>query len=71
MHFREQIKKTMDEYAAKENESEQGPIRGHKSKEDELVPITTPNPTKATDEEKKKKRRASGRKRVAGQKPDG
>ena len=54
MHFREQIKKTMDEYAAKENESEQGPIRGHKSKEDELVPITTPNPTKATDEEKKR-----------------
>ena len=54
MRFREQIKKTMDEYEAKENESVQGPIYGNTPKEKELASITTAGPTTATPEEKHK-----------------
>ena len=42
--FREQIKKVMDEYDAKQNESKQGPLGGNKDKEDELNSITVPPP---------------------------
>lgn len=52
MHFRERIKKTMDEHEAKINESVYGPIHGNRPKEEELGTVTTPNPTTATPEEK-------------------
>lgn len=51
MHFRNLIRETMDNYDAKINESEQGPIYGNKRKEEELGPITTPLVTAITKEE--------------------
>ena len=53
MRFRDLIKKTMDEYEAKSNESAQGPIHGNRPKEEELRAITTPHTTNATEEEQK------------------
>ena len=49
--FRDAITSTMNEYAAKSNESAQGPIHGNKPKEEELWAITTPHTTTATEEE--------------------
>ena len=49
--FRDQIKKTMDEYDAKQNESEVGPISGNRGKEFELGSIVTPPPITQTKKE--------------------
>ena len=54
IHFRERIKKTMDEYDAEENKSKQGPIHGNETKEDELSNVTTPMPPTSTEDERKK-----------------
>lgn len=45
--FRDEIKKTMDEYDRKENETKEGPIEGRGEKEDELNPLAIP--PKSTD----------------------
>lgn len=51
LRFRDQIKKSMDEYDAKINESAQGPIYGSKLKEEELSSVTTTHIIAATKEE--------------------
>ena len=50
-HLREEIKKTYDEYDNEQNKSEQGPVLGHKSKEDEMKSITAPLVTTLSKEE--------------------
>ena len=51
--FRDQITKTMDEYDREESKSEQGPIRGHATKEKELSSNTSPPIDTSTPEEQK------------------
>ncbi len=50
-HFREQIAKTFDEYDNEQNKSEQGPVLGHKSKEDEIKSKTAPLVTNLSKDE--------------------
>ena len=59
IHFRDRIKKTMDEYDAEENKSKQGPIHGNETKEDELSNVTTPMPSTSTEDERKENTKAS------------
>ena len=55
LRFRELIAKTMDANEAKQNQLKQGPIHSHDDKEDELSSITTPPPSKSTNEERQTK----------------
>lgn len=59
LHFRELIKKTMDEYDAEENKSKQGPVHSHEEKESELSAITTPMATPTSHDERQKNTEAT------------
>ena len=59
LRFRDRITKTMNEYDAKENESKEGPVHGHKDKEGELSQLTTPLPPTVPEETRESNTKAA------------
>ena len=59
VRFRDLIKKTMDAYEAKENESKQGPVHGHDDKEKDFSEIITPPPSETSEDERRANTKAA------------